>query len=70
MSDPVNSPPHYQQHPSGIQCIQIAEHFGFNLGNTIKYVWRADEKDNAIEDLKKAAWYIAREIKRREGNHE
>jgi hypothetical protein len=38
---------------------------GFNLGNAIKYIWRADEKGNSIEDLKKAAWYIADEIKKR-----
>jgi len=38
---------------------------GFNLGNAIKYIWRADLKNDAMEDLKKAAWYIDREIKRR-----
>ena len=65
--DMVNSPPHYRNHPSGIECIQITEHMVFNLGNAVKYIWRADEKGLAIEDLKKAAWYIAREIKRREG---
>jgi hypothetical protein len=39
---------------------------GFNLGNAIKYAWRADLKNNAIEDLKKAVWYIQREIAKRE----
>jgi len=63
--DPVNSPKHYTSHPSGIECIQIAEHFGFNLGNALKYIWRADLKDNADEDLRKAAFYIARELKKR-----
>lgn len=63
--DTVNHPPHYTQHPSGIECIQITEHMGFNLGNAVKYIWRADLKDNAIEDLKKARWYIDRELKRR-----
>jgi hypothetical protein len=38
----------------------------FCLGNAVKYIWRADLKGDAIEDLKKAAWYIAREIRRRE----
>jgi hypothetical protein len=38
---------------------------GFNLGNAIKYIWRADLKNDAIEDLKKARWYISREIDRR-----
>ena len=65
MSDPVN-PPHYKAHPSGVECIAIVEHMGFNLGNAVKYIWRADEKGNAIEDLRKAAWYVVREIQRRE----
>jgi hypothetical protein len=66
MSDPVNNPSHYTGHPSGIECIQITEHMGFNLGNAIKYVWRADLKNDALEDLRKAAWYINREIQKRE----
>ena len=67
MTDEVNHPSHYTAHPSGVECIKITEHMGFNLGNAIKYVWRADLKGNAVQDLKKAAWYIEREIKRREG---
>jgi len=66
MSDPVNHPPHYKSHPSGVECIQITEHMGFNLGNAVKYIWRADLKGNAGDDLKKAAWYINREIERRQ----
>jgi len=65
MSDNINHPEHYTSHPSGIECIQITEHMGFNLGNAIKYLWRADLKHNAIEDLSKAIWYIEREIARR-----
>ena len=65
MSDPIDSP-HYTQHPSGVECIQITEHMGFNLGNAVKYLWRCDLKKDAVEDLKKAAWYINREIQRRE----
>ena len=61
--DPTN-PDHYRQHPSGVECIEITEHMSFLLGNVIKYVWRADLK-NGIEDLKKARWYIEREINRR-----
>ncbi len=61
--DPIN-PPHYTQHPSGIECIQITEYFNFCLGNAIKYIWRAGQKGNAIEDLKKAEFYIKREIGR------
>jgi len=65
MHDPVNQPKHYVSHPSGIECIQITEHMGFNLGNAIKYLWRADLKADAIEDMKKAVWYIQREIAKR-----
>lgn len=63
--DPVNHPKHYTSHPSGIECIQVTEHMGFNLGNAIKYVWRADLKADAIQDLEKAVWYIQREIAKR-----
>ena len=63
--DPVNHPKHYTTHPSGVECIQITEHMGFNLGNAMKYIWRADEKNNAVEDLRKAVWYVQREIVRR-----
>lgn len=65
-SDPVNHPAHYTSHPSGVECITITEHMGFNLGNALKYIWRADLKGDAIEDLKKARWYLDREIARRE----
>lgn len=65
MSDIINHPTHYTEHPSGVECIQIVEHMGFCLGNAIKYIWRADLKGDAIEDLKKARWYIDREIERR-----
>ena len=61
-TDMVNSPPHYKAHASGVECIQITEHMGFNLGNAVKYIWRADEKGKTIEDLEKARWYIVREI--------
>ena len=66
--DVVNKPKHYTEHPSGIECIQVTEHMGFNLGNAIKYIWRCDLKKDAIEDLKKAKWYIDREISKRERN--
>ena len=65
MHDPVNHPRHYTAHPSGIECIQITEHMGFNLGNAVKYIWRADLKHDAIEDLRKAKWYIDRELQKR-----
>lgn len=65
-NDPVNHPKHYTNHPSGVECIQITRHMNFNLGNAIKYIWRAGEKDAAktIEDLQKAQWYLDDEINR------
>jgi hypothetical protein len=66
--DVINHPPHYTAHPSGIECIQITEAMNFCLGNAIKYIWRADLKHNAIEDLKKAVWYVNKEIERRKKN--
>lgn len=71
--DSVDHPVHYTSHPArcegcgrGIECIQVTEHMGFNLGNVVKYVWRADLKGNPIDDLRKARWYLDREIQRRE----
>lgn len=65
--DPVNHPKHYTQHPSGVECITITRHMNFNLGNAIKYVWRAGLKGSAptIQDLEKARWYLDDEITRR-----
>lgn len=60
----VNHPPHYNTHPSGIECITVTEHFNFCKGNAMKYIWRAGEKGNEIEDLQKAIWYLEREIER------
>jgi hypothetical protein len=62
--DPVNHPSHYTQHPSGVECIDIVEHMPYNIGAAIKYLWRAGKKAQHIEDLKKARWYIDREIQR------
>lgn len=65
MADDAINPSHYKRHPSGVERVDIAEHFGFNLGNAIKYIWRAGLKSaDPIEDLKKAAWYLNREIAR------
>lgn len=83
MNDPVNHPQHYNSHPSGVECITITEHMSFNVGNAIKYLWRAGLKtgpqppmemgagkvffissEQHLEDLKKAAWYINREIEK------
>ena len=70
--DRVNHPPHYTSSAArcecgkGIEAIQVTETLNFNIGNAVKYLWRCDLKLDAIEDLKKAAWYIQREIARRE----
>jgi hypothetical protein len=71
MSDEdVSHPKHYTSHPSGVECIQIVEHMTFNVGCVIKYLWRNGLKtgEPSIKDLKKAQWYIAREIERVEKN--
>ena len=64
MADLINHPPHYTSHPSGVECIQITEWMGFNLGNAVKYLWRSGNKGAELDDLKKARWYINREIDR------
>ena len=66
MTDPVNHPAHYTSHPSGVECITITLHMNFNLGNALKYIWRADLK-GGIQDLEKAIFYLNDEIKRRAG---
>jgi hypothetical protein len=65
MTDPVNHPPHYNSHPSGVECITVTEHMNFNLGNAVKYIWRVGLKsEDPVTDLEKARWYIQREIDR------
>lgn len=63
--DMVNHPPHYTSHPSGVECITVVEHMPMNIGNAVKYIWRADKKGAPVEDLKKALWYTERESARR-----
>ena len=59
--DMVNHPPHYNNHPSGVEAITITEHMSFNIGNAVKYLWRVDEKLDTMEDIDKAIWYLNRE---------
>jgi hypothetical protein len=69
MSDPVNHPAHYGGEDNPYEAIKVIEAWdlGFCLGNTVKYISRAGKKSaDAIEDLKKARWYLDREISRRE----
>ena len=61
----VNHPSHYNWHPTGIECKTIAEHFNFNLGMAIKYIWRSGHKNNnAVQDLRKAIACLEYEIER------
>ena len=64
----VNHPRHYNQHPSGVETIEIIEHLPGNLCNAIKYVWRCGLKQTStpLRDLRSAEWYVRREIWRRE----
>ncbi len=65
--DAIN-PAHYRGHPSGVECITITESMNFCLGNALKYIWRAGLKSaSPVEDLRKARWYLDREIARLEG---
>lgn len=61
----VDHPKHYNEHPSGVECIEIVRHMNFNIGNAVKYLWRCGMKDDEIQELEKAKWYIEDEIKRR-----
>lgn len=67
-TDIIDHPPHYNQHPSGVECIEIVQHFDFNIGCAIKHLWRAGLKDGMSykKDLEKAAKYIEFELKRYE----
>lgn len=62
----VDSPPHY--HSDTIEVIDAVEHWGlgFNLGNVVKYIARCQYKNNELTDLKKALWYLKREIETQE----
>ena len=62
--DPVNHPAHYTHLP-GVEVIDVTENYNFNMGNALKYIMRADHKGKPEEDLRKAIWYLNRELKRR-----
>lgn len=63
--DLVNHPPHYTSFPDGIECIHVTRWFNFNLGNAIKYIWRAGKKTtDPVQDLQKAMKYLEFEIER------
>lgn len=60
-NDPIN-PNHYKT-TSGIQCIDVRRHFLCTMSDAIKYVWRAGLKDDLVQDLEKALWYLNEAIK-------
>lgn len=67
----VHHPEHYNKHASGVECIDVVEHMSFNVGNAMKYLWRCGEKSSdkgggTVRDLKKALWYVGREIQKLE----
>ena len=65
-NEQVNHPRHYNQHPSGVECIEIIEHLPCNLANAVKYIWRAGLKKSSdpLRDLRSAQWYALRERER------
>lgn len=62
----VEHPKHYNSHPSGVECITVAQHHTFCIGNVLRYLWRAGLKGEAteLEDLRKARQYLDFEIER------
>jgi hypothetical protein len=67
-ADPTN-PQHYRDYP--VEVIQLVRHLNFNRGNAVKYLCRAGKKDDELQDLRKALWYVQDEIQRLtgEGDH-
>jgi hypothetical protein len=65
VNDPVNHPKHYTDNPKGIELIDMIGHLPFTRGAAIKYIYRAGKKggpDTELQDLKKALWFIQRDI--------
>ena len=61
----INHPKHYNNHPSGAEAVDIIRSFCFNIGNCFKYIFRRNDKNNTIDDLRKSIFYIDDELKRR-----
>lgn len=59
-TESVDHPPHYNEHPSGVEAIDVCEGVSFCLGNAIKYLWRAGRKGSVDTDMRKALWYLRR----------
>lgn len=54
----AENPSHYKSHPSGVECIQVIYPLHYGAGNAIKYVWRLGMKDEDLQELRKAVWYV------------
>lgn len=57
-NDLINAPKHYNSDPSGIECIELTRYLSFEAGNALKYIWRTGKKDDELQELKKAQWYV------------
>lgn len=66
LTEVVDHPRHYNESPSGVECIEIVRHMSFNVGSAVKYCWRLGLKGPTVEELKKAIWYLTDEVKRLE----
>lgn len=69
MTERINHPAHYGGGDDPYEAIKVIEAWGlgFNLGNVVKYISRAERKGAPVEDLEKASWYLLREIEKRKG---
>lgn len=70
MAERVDHPSHYGGADNPYEAIKVIEAWGlgFNLGNAVKYISRAEHKGETLVDLKKAQWYVQREIERLQGH--
>jgi len=60
--DDAINPSHYKSHPSGVECIDISKHLSGCLAQAFQYVWRCGQKDDPIQELDKAIWFIKAEM--------
>ena len=71
MKEAVNNPEHYGGANNPYEAIKVIDAWdlNFNLGNTVKYIARCGKKDNEIQELEKAVWYLSNEIKKRKSRN-
>lgn len=72
MVEQVNHPKHYNNDPSGVECIEIIRNMSFNIGCAVKYLWRMGFKDGnpVVQDMNKALFYLEDELAYREKGHD